>query len=277
MPLRESASSARMVRLAVSFLPFFLMGGLICLFSTDTFTGDSVSALIDRNFVPNHVTESSPIPIGIILEKGNHFAAFLLLGLSGFAFKRRKTKSAFLHAFSACALVALGSEVLQAFTETRAPAVLDVALDMAAALCGLWLLYSAPAAARRLAGASGVFQRLIWWPVSRQQHSEKVPTEAAFVQRPSFAPLAARSLAPPHLWQASPRAWRKLSARGVTPLEIEIVQLLAEGKTDGQMAESLGISVETVESRRVELMHRLNVNSLADLVRFVLGSKIIEP
>lgn len=66
----------------------------------------------------------------------------------------------------------------------------------------------------------------------------------------------------------SPSAF--LSAR-----EREIVQLLAEGRSNKEVAASLGISVKTVETHRATIMHKLGVNSIVDLVHYAVRNNII--
>ena len=62
-----------------------------------------------------------------------------------------------------------------------------------------------------------------------------------------------------------------LSAR-----ELEIVQLLAEGKSNKDVAKVLGISVKTAETHRGNIMRKTGFNSLADLVRYAIRNGIIE-
>jgi two-component system, NarL family, response regulator NreC len=69
----------------------------------------------------------------------------------------------------------------------------------------------------------------------------------------------------------------KDKTEGLTPREREIVQLLAEGKSNKQTAGILGISIKTVETHRAGAMHRLRLDSFADLVRYAIRNKIIGP
>jgi DNA-binding NarL/FixJ family response regulator len=62
----------------------------------------------------------------------------------------------------------------------------------------------------------------------------------------------------------------------LTPREREIVQLLAEGKSNKETAAVLGISVKTVEAHRANLMRKMGFTSLSDLVRYAVREKIIE-
>lgn len=63
---------------------------------------------------------------------------------------------------------------------------------------------------------------------------------------------------------------------GLTPREREIVQLLAEGKSNKEVASVLGISIKTAETHRATVMRKLNFESFADLVRYAIRRKIIE-
>jgi DNA-binding NarL/FixJ family response regulator len=63
----------------------------------------------------------------------------------------------------------------------------------------------------------------------------------------------------------------RLSAR-----EREIVQLLAEGRTSKEIASRLGIAFKTVDAHRTNIMRRLNVHAVADLVRYAVRERIIQ-
>jgi two-component system, NarL family, response regulator NreC len=63
----------------------------------------------------------------------------------------------------------------------------------------------------------------------------------------------------------------------LTAREREIVQLVAEGKSNKEVAEALGISVRTAETHRASILHKLNLDSVASLVRYAIRNKMIEP
>lgn len=63
----------------------------------------------------------------------------------------------------------------------------------------------------------------------------------------------------------------RLSAR-----EREIVQLLAEGRTNKEIATLLSIAYKTVDAHRTNIMKRLNMHSLAELVRYAVRERIIQ-
>ena len=59
--------------------------------------------------------------------------------------------------------------------------------------------------------------------------------------------------------------------------EREIVQLLAEGKSNKEVATMLTISVKTAETHRARIMAKLNLRSIGDLVRYAVRNGIVEP
>jgi len=62
----------------------------------------------------------------------------------------------------------------------------------------------------------------------------------------------------------------------LTPREREIVQLVAEGKSNKEVATALDISVKTVEAHRSHIMHKLNLSSVSELVRYAVRNNIVE-
>jgi len=62
----------------------------------------------------------------------------------------------------------------------------------------------------------------------------------------------------------------------VTPREREIIQLLAEGRSNKETASHLGVSVKTVEAHRANIMRKLRLNSVSDLVRYAIRNKIVQ-
>ena len=63
----------------------------------------------------------------------------------------------------------------------------------------------------------------------------------------------------------------------LTPREREVIQLLAEGKGNKEVADILGISVRTAETHRTNIMRKLDCHSLSDLVRYAIRNNIISP
>lgn len=63
----------------------------------------------------------------------------------------------------------------------------------------------------------------------------------------------------------------------LTTREREIVQLLSEGKSSREVATALNISVKTAETHRANIMRKLEIHSVSELVRYAVRNQIIEP
>jgi len=84
-----------------------------------------------------------------------------------------------------------------------------------------------------------------------------------------FSPTISKRLLERH--QRSPGRIALLSSR-----EVEVLQLIAEGKANKQAASELGISIKTVEKHRQNLMGKLDIHDTADLTRYAIAAGIIE-
>jgi len=58
--------------------------------------------------------------------------------------------------------------------------------------------------------------------------------------------------------------------------EVEVLQLIAEGKANKQVASELGVSFKTVDKHRQHLMSKLNIHDVAGLTRYAIAAGIIE-
>jgi len=65
-------------------------------------------------------------------------------------------------------------------------------------------------------------------------------------------------------------------SHAITAREREIIQLLAEGKGNKEAAAALGISVKTIEAHRANLMRKLQLRSVSDLVRYAIRNNIVQ-
>jgi DNA-binding NarL/FixJ family response regulator len=63
----------------------------------------------------------------------------------------------------------------------------------------------------------------------------------------------------------------------VTARERQIIQLVAEGKSNKEAASTLGISMKTIEAHRANIMRKLCLRSVSDLVRYAIRNKIVQP
>jgi DNA-binding NarL/FixJ family response regulator len=75
----------------------------------------------------------------------------------------------------------------------------------------------------------------------------------------------------------APEVHLQPQAAGLTSREIEITQLLAEGKTNWCIATILGISVRTVETHRANVMRKLGLQSVVELVHYAVRNLMVEP
>jgi len=68
----------------------------------------------------------------------------------------------------------------------------------------------------------------------------------------------------------------KSSAGPLTAREREVLQLLAEGKSNKEVASLLGISIKTGETHRAAIMRKLKLDTFSDLVRYAIRNNIIQ-
>ena len=89
-----------------------------------------------------------------------------------------------------------------------------------------------------------------------------------------FSPSIAKRL---HA-QKSPNGDKPLRKRvaRLSSRELEVLQLIAEGQPNKQVAGELEISIKTVEKHRQSLMQKLNIHDVAGLTRYAIGAGIIE-
>ena len=62
----------------------------------------------------------------------------------------------------------------------------------------------------------------------------------------------------------------KRAGPGTTPRELEIIRLLADGKSNKEIAALLGITVRTVETHRAKIMLKLGLHSLTELIHYAM-------
>jgi DNA-binding NarL/FixJ family response regulator len=69
----------------------------------------------------------------------------------------------------------------------------------------------------------------------------------------------------------------KLRSLGPSDREKEVLRLVAEGMSNQAIGERLKISVRTVEAHRSRIMLKLNLASVAELVRYAVRNQLIDP
>jgi DNA-binding NarL/FixJ family response regulator len=68
----------------------------------------------------------------------------------------------------------------------------------------------------------------------------------------------------------------KAGAVRLTAREAEVLQLVAEGSANKQVAAELGISIKTVEKHRQHVMQKLNIHETAGLTRYAIAQGMVE-
>ena len=86
-----------------------------------------------------------------------------------------------------------------------------------------------------------------------------------------------RFVSPTAVLNGSPVARRgaDLDRRALTEREVGVLRLLAQGQRTREIAETLGISVKTVETYRGRIMLKLGIDNLPGLVKFAIRAGII--
>lgn len=102
---------------------------------------------------------------------------------------------------------------------------------------------------------------------------------------PFFTSRLSMSLARDFIAQSSVSPGNEKSANGngdannspLTDREIEVVRLLAQGKSNKEAAGMLGVSSRTVESHRNHIMRKMSFASFSDLVRYAVRNNLVDP
>jgi DNA-binding NarL/FixJ family response regulator len=91
-----------------------------------------------------------------------------------------------------------------------------------------------------------------------------------------FSPSIAGRVYDLYLEAPERRGARKTKKSTLSSREVEVLQLVAEGKANKQVAAELGISIKTVEKHRQHLMSKLDLHDTAALTRYAISVGIIE-
>lgn len=91
-----------------------------------------------------------------------------------------------------------------------------------------------------------------------------------------FSPAIAQRYRKRHEKAPDRKGRRKATGTGLTPREMEVLQRIAEGDANKQIAAALGISIKTVEKHRGHLMRKLDIHETAGLTRYAIAEGIIE-
>jgi two-component system response regulator NreC len=100
--------------------------------------------------------------------------------------------------------------------------------------------------------------------------------EAAAEGKPFFSPAIASILVEDYMRQLQQRGLQD-SYDLLTEREKETLQLLAEGKSNKEVARILNLSVYTVETHRSNIMEKLDLHTTAEIILYAVRKKLITP
>ncbi len=89
-----------------------------------------------------------------------------------------------------------------------------------------------------------------------------------------MSPSVSRQVMQGYARQARPTG---ASLERLTPRQVEIAQLIAEGHTNAEIARILGLASKTIETHRTQLMARLEVHDVAGVVRYAMRMGLVPP
>jgi len=104
-----------------------------------------------------------------------------------------------------------------------------------------------------------------------------VAVRSVHQRRPFFNSRVARMVLEGYLKLVSGTSPSREFPYPLTAREREVLQLLAEGKSNKEVGSLLGITVKTAETYRAALMRKLSLDSLSELVRYAVRNQVIEP
>jgi len=104
-----------------------------------------------------------------------------------------------------------------------------------------------------------------------------VPAVKALIHgKPFFTSSVSKMMLKGYLKHSTRSTEDSSSEKQLSPRERLIVQLLVEGKKNKEIATALSISIRTAESHRANIMRKLGLHSIVDLVRYAINNKMIE-
>jgi len=104
-----------------------------------------------------------------------------------------------------------------------------------------------------------------------------VPAVKALIHgKPFFTSSVSKMMLKGYLKHSTRSTEDSSSEKQLSPRERLIVQLLVEGKKNKEIATALSISIRTAESHRANIMRKLGLHSIVELVRYAINNKMIE-
>ena len=112
----------------------------------------------------------------------------------------------------------------------------------------------------------------------KQNSSHDLATAIREVQKGNnfFSPAVSKRLSSRNQKSMDREGNLKKKNNRLSSREVEVLQLIAEGKPNKQVAEELGVSFKTVDKHRQHLMSKLNIHDVAGLTRYAISTGVIE-
>ena len=102
------------------------------------------------------------------------------------------------------------------------------------------------------------------------------PRKASLSPKAFFSPSIAKRLRHRNEKTVDRKGQPKAATVSLSSREAEVLQLIAEGEANKQIAAALGISIKTVEKHRDHVMKKLDIHDIAGLTRYAIEAGIIE-
>ncbi len=112
----------------------------------------------------------------------------------------------------------------------------------------------------------------------KQTSSHNLATAIREVQKGNtfFSPAISKRVKDRSQKSLDQRGQFKKKANRLSSREVEVLQLIAEGQPNKQVAAELGVSFKTIDKHRQHLMAKLNIHDVAGLTRYAIAEGIIE-
>ncbi len=113
----------------------------------------------------------------------------------------------------------------------------------------------------------------------KSEAGKDLPTavETVMQDRPFLTPSVTSIVLDTFLRASPPPATADQPAIPLSARESEVIKLLAQGHSNKEAARLLGISVKTVDTHRTNLMRKLSLHSITELVRYAIRHGLVEP
>ena len=165
-------------------------------------------------------------------------------------------------------------------------AILDIGMPKLNGLDAATLIFKASPKTRILMltmhSAESLIQRTLaagacGYVLKSDAERDLITAVEALLNKKTFFTSAASNVVLEHLRGKGRNGDRRVSSEQLSVRERQVVQLLAEGKSNKEIGGILYISKRTVDHHRAKIMEKLHLQSLGELVRYAVRNNIVEP